>query len=196
MNTDIERLLDYIYEDDYASFMELLPTVDAGLITDYEIDAGNILFWAVSERKVPFIEALLKWKVNPNKIFTDRTSVLPIAVFWDVGAEIIALLLAYNADPNIGVGGDGDDALTLAVLGNNLQNVKLLVEKGANVNSDNNGHITPLIQACLMQNTAIVDYLLKNRADPNQGADGTNCFEMAHGNADIIALLKAGGYTA
>lgn len=66
----------------------------------------------------------------------------------------------------------------------------MLAEKGGAVNSGNNGWMTPLIQACINQNSAIVDYLLKTAVYPNQGVEGTDCFKMVHRN-DIIVLLKA-----
>ncbi len=83
--------------------------------------------------------------------------------------KVIELLIQKNADINA-VNNDGSTALMLAV--NNLETVKLLAEKGADVNFQASGS-TALISACKYRNRNIdvIKYLVSKKADINAQDD-------------------------
>jgi tetratricopeptide (TPR) repeat protein len=75
--------------------------------------------------------------------------------------------------------------------------IKLLLEKGANVNAKTNDGVTALIIAAEMGNTEIVKFLLEKGADVNakRTTDGKTALDAAKraGHKDIVQLLEKAG---
>lgn len=81
--------------------------------------------------------------------------------------RIAELLLDYGADPN--QFDQGESLLYLAVAAKNLPMVRLLLDHHADVDIHNQNSLglTPLIEAVMVNNPAIVKLLLYHGADPN-----------------------------
>jgi ankyrin repeat protein len=196
MNPEIEKLADYIYDNDFNSFKNGLLKIDPLQLSNYQFENGDtLLICAIAEKRPEFIEALLRFNVDPNAHSRDE-SPLCLAVYWDAGSEVIHLLLEHGANPNAGTAGEGFDALTLAVQSNNSELVKMLIQKGANVNSTNYGSMTPLIMSCINKNKEIALLLLEKGADKNIGADGITPLEIATGDTELLRMLKNWDKTA
>lgn len=65
---------------------------------------------------------------------------------------------------------NGDTPLSYACMGNQLEAVKFLVSKGANINAVHRGR-SPIQIACGKSDMEIIDYLLANGADIHIGQD-------------------------
>lgn len=127
-------------------------------------------------------------------------------------AEAVRALLANGADPNAREalvlppdlasnrpGGEkkfGDTALILAVQRYNMDMVRALLARKADVNGRGQAGWTPLISASGGPNLDLVKLLLANKADPNlRNAHGATALEFAAntGTIEIVrALLDAG----
>src|ERR1700720_1225487 len=75
-----------------------------------------------------------------------------------------------------------------------LDQIKLLMQSGSNVNSADNRGRTPLYVAAIGGKSNVVDYLLNNGADPNKGASWKGNQRPLHvaaeyGNVEIIQNL-------
>jgi ankyrin repeat protein len=79
-----------------------------------------------------------------------------------------------------------------------LEIAKLLLEKGAKINQQNNAWITPLISACSKRRYDVVKFLLDNNADPNiRDENGRTAICYAIQNQDFETteiLLQYGVY--
>lgn len=114
-------------------------------------------------------------------------------------ADEVSSYIASGIDPNIkgAVGNHGHQATALhwAASEGNLETVRLLLSKGANVNSlTEPDSSTPLMAAASNGYADIVNLLLDNQADVNASDDhGTTALQSAaaHGHLSVVsALLK------
>ncbi|KAI3610019.1 multiple ankyrin repeats single kh domain [Moniliophthora roreri] len=115
------------------------------------------------------------------------------------GLHIIQLLLKQNnmkrADPNV-QGGKYEKALQAALEAGNLNNVKLLIEKGADPNVQGGKYGTALQAASMAGNLEIVKMLFEKGADPNvPGGMYETALQAAsrEGNLEIVKLLVEKG---
>jgi len=111
----------------------------------------------------------------------------------DPSMEVIKALIAAGADVNIATDG-GNTAIQEAALQGNLAIAKLLIEKGANVNSTNKWNETPLFICGLSKGSAeIAQLLLDAGADKTfKDVDGKTVVDMALQN-DNEAVLRVLG---
>ena len=132
----------------------------------------SALATAMSERRLDIVELLLNAGADPNlsfdgEIYEDRflVNVQEITVvFWTVRS---------------------DKPIDLKIL-------KLLIDKGANINKANSLGNTPLIDACELGKIESVKILLANGANPNQANNKTKKpldFAIKSGNQELINLL-------
>lgn len=203
---------------DVASFL-----VDSGAnVNQADAQRFTPLFWAVDRRNMetapnfpwmvtadplPLIKKLLDAGANPNALVnnTPRARMRegsPRIVFatalmraaFSADLELVKLLLAYGADPNI-ISSDRETVLMAAAgtgfingyhrarpASERLEVVKLLVELGQDVNAADSYGITPLMVAANMGELPIVQYLIEQGADlgaydlgkKNDGAFGSS----------------------
>jgi ankyrin repeat protein len=107
----------------------------------------------------------------------------------------VKALLAKKVDVNA-PGVDTSTPLDWAVESNNLEMVNLLIDAGANVNSETRYKITPLSLACKNGNAAIIERLLKAGVDSNSTSEeGQTALMTAalNGKVDAIKMLLAHG---
>ena len=146
--------------------------------------------WIVTDDPLPLIKKMLDRGADPNWIVnnTPRARMRggsPRIVFatalmraaFSADLELVNLLLEYGADPNI-KSSDNETALAAAAgLGwvhgfhlersraNRLEIIKIFVERGADVNWQDNYGISPLMVAGNLGDLPIIQYLLDQGAD-------------------------------
>lgn len=94
------------------------------------------------------------------------------------------------------VGGDGGTQINWAVHHDNVDFIKLMVEKGAKLNNRNQWGMTELHTAIWRGNIRVVEYLLDQGSDPNiKTKEGWTAMHYAYrsGHDNIIAVLKKRG---
>jgi ankyrin repeat protein len=163
--------------------------------------------WMETRDPLPLIKKMLDAGANPNAIINSTprarmregsprlvyaTALMRAALAGDV--ELAKLLMSYGADPNI-ISKDRETVLMAAcgtgfingyhrqrTSADRLELVKLLIEKGQDVNAADNYGITPLMVAANLGDLEIVKYLISKGADlaahdlgkKNDGAFGSS----------------------
>lgn len=163
--------------------------------------------WMETRDPLPLIKKMLDAGANPNAIINSTprarmregsprlvyaTALMRSALAGDV--ELAKLLMSYGADPNI-LSKDRETTLMAAcgtgfingyhrqrTPAERLELVKLLIEKGQDVNAADNYGITPLMVAANLGDLEIVEYLVSKGADleahdlgkKNDGAFGSS----------------------
>lgn len=116
-------------------------------------------------------------------------------------AEVVELLLKYGADPTISDNQGVTPLHVAAGLIGQVSAAKAIVEKGKSVEidaQDDQGN-TPLHRAAGFANVEMVDYLLKQKANPAiKNKDGLTPLEVAKKSnltrsAEVIRLFSSGG---
>lgn len=109
---------------------------------------------------------LLDKGANPN--IADATGRSPLSRAAGEGFNALLKLLLTAPDIYVDVQKkDGDTALRLAVIHNQTESVRLLLEAGANPNIQNENGNTPLIRAAAQGYTEITKLLLEHGANPH-----------------------------
>lgn len=173
-----ENPLWYAVYFDQLEIAELLLQRGANPNQDQNLDRKSVLILAIEKRNLEFVELLLRFKADLNFFSFDknRTPLCEAAcLINDFGKEIIRLLLKngaevnalskvhsqYSFDPE-----KNESALHGACEKRNLEDIKLLIEYGADVKSRNNYGETPLQRAlqsyCSMD---CIKILLEHGAD-------------------------------
>ena len=120
---------------------------------------------------------------------------------WEGNEQRVRELLAAGAPLDLVDSGYGWSALRLASAPNHVRIVKLLLDgkyegKGAGINLQSNDGRTPLQDACVMGEEAVVRLLLERGANVTMRmSDGSTALSFARLNkrASIVALLEAHG---
>ncbi|KAK1466032.1 hypothetical protein CMEL01_12024 [Colletotrichum melonis] len=134
---------------------------------------GPPLWISVDRRKIDVMELLLKNGANTDCVHRDRTLACLAAT---VGSEYCTILLENGLDPNIkcrrrcffGC------ALSAAAYEGDLDAIKALVSKGADVNPENlkDNYGSPLASAVHLGHIDIACFLLEHEADVNAMPEG------------------------
>jgi len=130
------------------------------------------LWWSVYKNSKSGFVFLLQHGADPNlitKIYNgDEVSVMQkITTMRETDYLRLALENGVSPDSPFGTGRFKETLLFRAIMFSNLENVRVLVEAGANVNYQNPGNgETPVIQAYEVCNYDMVNYLLSAGADP------------------------------
>ncbi|MCC6448476.1 MAG: ankyrin repeat domain-containing protein [Chitinophagaceae bacterium] len=136
----------------------------------------SLLTYSLSNRKSKSCKKLLDLGANPNQM-DDKKELVPaitIAASIKESSDYLKMLLQYGADPNI-VSNKLDEViytkstpLNAAVVAS-LENTKLLLENGANVNFAPKEELLPLTTALTFKQIDVANYLiLKKEADVNK----------------------------
>ena len=160
------------------------------------------LIFACLQMNSEIVKLLLKANANPN-----QENALALMIAAEQGyLDIIQQLLKYGADPNSISNIDGSTALhyvlqslTESLHKDNKENTSIkltiiqqLIEKGANINIQNEDGLTVLMMATDEGLSEIVELLLQNGADPNiHGDKGWTALMCAcsHGNSKVAKNL-------
>ncbi len=178
--------------------MKVLPISLVALIGIVALSAQtnpsrDALFAAIRSGSVPEVERLLKAGASPDTVDADGTPALMAATLFGE-ADLVKLLLDRGADPNRpGVG--GTTALMWAVP--NLEKVRLLLARRANVNAQSETGRTALLVAASYPGTVdVLQVLLGSGADLRaQDKGGTTALALAVRSSDInvVRLLVERG---
>ncbi|ORY56323.1 ankyrin repeat-containing domain protein [Pseudomassariella vexata] len=197
----------------------LAPLVAAGANLN---SPKGILETAVVHNNVEALKWLLENGVSPNDK-VPKTGATPLtSAIRDNKLELVDLLLSHGADPNV----RGQDwpvcmavrqpailkrllpalaeprafkgVMEMAVVANQLDSVKLLLEAGVSVEDRNGGVFSPLTTAIRERHKGIVKYLLnEGGADPNAPGEHLPIVKalrrMEAGDMEIIEMLLSKG---
>ncbi len=141
---------------------------------------STLLMIAIYNNKYESVKTLLKLGADPNlhDTYTGKTAVIVAAKNDDL--KYLRLLLNYKGDPNSientfnkKIKNEStiiDSAITASISSNiednSFEKVKLLVEKGADINYFKRGYIqSPLAESLIQERMDIAEYLLRKGAD-------------------------------
>ena len=130
--------------------------------------------------------------INPNINDELGRSALAIASI-DFDEKIIRNLIKHGAKVKEDLGGD---ALLSACWHNNLNIVKILVQKKTNINFKGFEKITPLMNACIKGDKKLISFLVKHGAKINsKEKDGFSplLYACIHNSRNVIAYLVQNG---
>ena len=161
----------------YVKSKEMLNLLlESGADINFKSPLGNTLMMLVARRgDVELLKEIIKnngdvgvknyWGDDAiyNALVYDRYDAFKVLV--DNGGEVNTI---YK---DISTGRDSYSILDKAILRKNFEAVKLLVEKGADVNLKVDGGWSPLVFAVETQYYPIVEYLIENGADVNSTTD-------------------------
>ena len=129
------------------------------------------LFWAMAKRSLKGFEFLLKNGANPNYStgnVEDKEGLYPVlelAASAD-NSDYLLLLLEYGGNPNQRFGEGTRTIIYQAVMYNQTENVRLLINAGADMDHQDLSGKTPVITAANINNYELVYLFLEKGADP------------------------------
>lgn len=190
-NNNLDHLHEAIRSKNQAKIQELIA---GGFPLAAVVDGIPPLAYAITLGDRDAVELLLKNKADPGQLTQGIPTIIKT---YNQSAEILELMLHYNADPDAAVPNSepskGDCLLHFIIkqknprpdIPTNIQKIKLLKQYGANFEIANANQETPLHEACIMANFWAVKALLSEGASVDEKA-----LEIAKDNADILAELK------
>jgi ankyrin repeat protein len=186
-------------EGDVATIKELLNK-------GAKIDEPNVgkwsatpLYWSLSDCKFEAAELLLKKGANANSADSFGLAPLHMAVCCkDVNLSFIEYLIEKGADVNFKNTSDGWRSLHYAISCGSDDAARLLIEKGANVNSLADDGTSPLILAAKKDSVFIAKLLLEKGANVDwRDFKKKNAMSYANGlfnkKKQMIQLLESAG---
>lgn len=119
---------------------------------------------------VSLIRLLVKNNVDVNVKDEEGNPIIWYALsssYFDWGLDILKLFLEKGVEINILAGMEKISPLIYAIIMGNIPLVRLLIEKGADVNLVDSHEKSPLVNALIIENHEIVHLLIKAKADVN-----------------------------
>src|SRR5437868_6371333 len=130
---------------------------------------GQDLFIAIDHRDTNAVRELLKQGADPNSLNGLEFRPLYIAAA-SYQMDVMLALLEAGANPD--AKSTYGTPLSFAAISGNVVGAKMLLEKGANPNTIRSDGISVLMAASKAGNPALVEELLKHKADVNVKDDG------------------------
>lgn len=121
---------------------------------------------------------------------------------WRSGAilatQAVTIAFAIMLVTSTSIVAKADNSMTLmeAIFDGNLESVKSLLDKGADVNAKMEGGVTPLMVASVQGNLEVANLLLDRGTDINAKTEkGNTALDFAgyKGSFEMVKLLKAHG---
>lgn len=164
-NTPVWQLAKAVKEEDIDAIKRICKE-DTSLLNFREPKfEATLLYWAVYNEKDLSAKVLLELGADPNaQTFDGETPMMRAAA--RETSEMLQLMLAHGGwanDTRPNCNGRYDTPLKAAAQ-HSLENTKILVEAGADVNYTKKGFVTPVGDAANLDKIEIVDYLLQHGA--------------------------------
>jgi len=127
------------------------------------------LFWALAKRNKVGFQFLLEHGADPNTVARDENGSLILTMVAAIAedSDYLRLLLEHGANPDQETGSIGKTLLYSAIMHGRRENVRLLVEAGADLNNQDGNGQTPMMTAAAVDKFWIVRFLLDAGADPS-----------------------------
>jgi rhodanese-related sulfurtransferase len=160
--------------------------IDFGFTEVYSLDGGYDAWCAANQTNHPALsEALQNWLITEGFAAGDPHSALPNGMTPLMRAAragdpaLVEELLAVGVDP-LKCNADGNQALWLACVGENLDIVVKLIAAGCAIDHQNDNGATCLMYASSTGSAAVVKHLLAMGANPNLATpDDFTALDMA-----------------
>jgi ankyrin repeat protein len=188
--TPNEHPLSLFFQDESSRvFMDLIlahkfelasEKVSAGLnLNSLQAGGFSYLTFCLVLRDLPAFRLLLDLGADPNAICTEENHMTPLMLAACVD-EIDFLQACIAADGNVNqLADDGDNALILATASGNVNAVRLLLERGCNVNHQGAFMASALHEAAQEGHQAIVELLLKAGANTKLLDENGHCASIS-----------------
>jgi hypothetical protein len=165
------ELAQAIRRDDLAELEHVLAQHPGLDLNQAGRQGVTFLFWAYAHHSVPMLRALASHGADVNRPLllpnekggTDTTHLLNIAAQGPEDKMLVALL-DLKANPNV-VDERKVPALQNALYINNYERMKLLLDRGADINAPNSSGATAAVVLARLNNFEMVYYLLERGAD-------------------------------
>lgn len=185
---------------------KLKKMVEDGIVPaeEEEVDAVTALHVAAGSGHLEVVKLLIEAGVDVSIEDTEQKTPLKMAIKGNHG-DVATALVEAGADPNteyIDEAGTSHNLLMDAIIIENVEFAKLLIQKGAGIYYSDDQNVSTLLQASHRGMTEVVELLL-SKHDPEKepgyreqaSVDGVSPFIAAasEGHLEIVkALLKAG----
>jgi len=165
--------------------------IEKGAKIDVQINMYPILIWAIKNDDIELANLLIEKGADVNAkddIFGDT----PLSMAAEKGnKEIVKLLIEKGAKIDVRI--DRDPILIWAIKNDDIELAKLLIDRDANVNVQDNYGNTPLSMAAEKGNKEIVKLLIEKGADVNGGHSFRKAPLMQTCDPEIMTLLLLNG---
>lgn len=191
--TPAEKLAKAVYDDDIPEIKKIITANKSLLKYEEPTFISTILEWAIFNGKAEGVEELLRDGANPN-YSTDGFAAIHAAAAKYTSSEYLKLVLKYGGNPNLLILDSvsvwkSETPLTSATRAS-LENVKILIEAGAEINKKCADGTTPLFSAAVYGKYDIVLYLIRHGADVSQNLSPYNYKDTLY----LVDLLRRADY--
>lgn len=160
-----------------------------------DMDSGNAyytpLYSAIEQKNLPLVKALLDTGANPN-LKTEAGDIPLASAIYE--PEVLALMLAAGADPNIR-NRHGESVLFYAIDNGTPDDVKALIAAGADVNLKSSDGQTPLQRADVQVKEEIAAHLIQHGATKS-GEAGNKEITAEPASQTVVSTSLTGGTLA
>lgn len=174
-NSDNNSAVDLAVKSDQIDSVKFLKNIGADFSASKDINKKDSLYFAVKNNNLQMVEILLPMKCFN---FTQAT----ILAVQNCNFDILQYFFDNGVDVNTN-DGNGCNLLTYAVLTENINMIKYILDCGANIND--NQCENPLYYATEKGNGEIMEYLISRGADVNT----VRCWE--DGSVSDVPIIKA-----
>jgi ankyrin repeat protein len=174
---------DYFIEPVQVKLAEAIAQENITQVTELIKQGANVnalgrdgmrpLSWAMAKKSPKGFELLLQNGADTDLVVPEpSTNKFPLTLLEfaasSEGSDYLRLLLKYKGNPNtISSGQLGDRTIIFdAIMHNQIENVRILIEAGADINHQDSSGSSPIMTAAGIDNYDIVFLLLEKRADP------------------------------
>jgi uncharacterized protein len=155
-----------------SNLEEVRKIIDGGIELNFKgKDGMTPLLWALASKKTQAIELLLSAGANPCAEAENGASYVSYAAGMP-DSSFLVLGLKHGASANFVNSSTARSLLGEAILCNCDGNVRILIERGANVNQQDPTGLTPAMMAAMQNRYDLVLYLLTNGANPTLATRG------------------------
>jgi len=166
-----KELMDAAKAEDVVAMEKVINANHINLDYADSVNGVSLLNWCIFNKKEKSFETLLQFGANPNWQDISGKFAPPIteAAQIDNTTKYLELVLQYNGNYNLLskkiAGISNQTPLLGSIFSKRMENVKLLVEKGADVNLTQDSLWTPLAETIVQGKIEMTKYLLEKGAD-------------------------------